>query len=92
VRTTINVDDGVLARAKEFAARHRRTLNSVVEDALREMLARYEARAESPKVDLVVVTGDGLMPGVDLDSSAALHELLDEDAVIRYRRAGDAAD
>lgn len=89
MRTTVSIDDAVLARAKEFAARHRRTLNSVVEDALREMLERYQARAEVPRVDLVVMTGDGLMPGIDLDSSAALHEVLDEDAVSRYRLAGD---
>lgn len=91
MRTTVSIDDALLARAKEFAARHRRTLNSVVEDALREMLERYELRASVPRIDLVVVTGDGLMPGIDLDSGAALHDVLDEEAVSRYRLTGDEA-
>jgi hypothetical protein len=88
VRTTVRLDDALLASAREYAARHRRSLNSVLEDALRELLDRHQRRAaDRPHVDLVVVHGDGLLPGVDLDSSAALHELQDEDDAGRYRAA-----
>jgi hypothetical protein len=76
----VTLDDALIAQAKEFAVRHHRTFNSVLEDALRELLQRHILdRSDGRQIDLVWFTGDGLMPGVDLDSSASLHELLDED-------------
>ncbi len=75
MRTTIKIDDALLAEAKARAARSGRTLNAVVEDALREAFARGAARsAERPA--LPVWRGSRLMPGADLDDSAALLELM----------------
>jgi len=37
MRTTINIDDALLAQAKQVAARTGRSLTDVVEDALREL-------------------------------------------------------
>jgi hypothetical protein len=87
VRTTVRIDDDLLSRAKQYAARHRRSLNSVLEDALRELLERHQRQPARTVIDLVVYRGDGVMPGVDLDSSAAVHELLDEEYAAR-RLAG----
>ena len=39
-RTTFRLDEDLLAEAKAFAARQHRSLNSVMEDALRRMLER----------------------------------------------------
>ena len=39
MRTTVNLDDELLRRAKERAARQGRTLSEVVSDALRVLLA-----------------------------------------------------
>jgi len=78
MRTTIRLDDDLLAEAKSLAARTRRSLNAVIEDALREMLARREQRARTA-VRLTTFRGNGLRPGVDLDDSAALYDLMDAD-------------
>jgi len=76
MRTTINLDDHLLSDAKLLARRSRTTLTAVIEDALRERLARRTATAGA-RVQLPTVDGKGLLPGVDLDDSAALRELMD---------------
>ncbi len=74
MRTTIKIDDQLLAQAKTRAAESGRTLSSVVEEALREALAR-RAAPRSQKVPMMqVYRGGRMMPGVDLDDSAALLE------------------
>jgi hypothetical protein len=83
MRTTVRIDEELLTQAKEFAARHRRSLNSVVEDALRELLDRHQRQAVRPQVDLMVFVGDGLMPRVELDPAGFVHEALDGQEVGR---------
>ena len=78
MRTTVKIDDDLLAEAKLRAAQSGRTLNVVVEDALREAFARRDARV-SERPELPVFRGSRLMPGVDLDDSAALLELMEQD-------------
>lgn len=77
MRTTIRLDDALLADAKAVAARTGRTLTAVIEDALRESLARSP---EGPRADrpLPVYDGDGLVPGIDLDDTAGLLSVMDE--------------
>lgn len=72
MRVTIRLDDALLAEAKQIAARSDKTLASVIEDALREMLARQRKTEERTPVKLTTVSGGGPQPGVDLDDSAAL--------------------
>ncbi len=87
MRTTLNLDDGVLRDAKEAAARNGRTLTALVEDALRESLARARALRQAPPVELPTFRGEGgLMPGVDLDDNAGLRAVLDEDLALERRR------
>ena len=78
MRTTIRLDDDLLIEIKKTAAQADRTLTSVIEDALREMLARQRRTEERAPVRLTTVSGDGLQPGVDLDDSAALLALMEE--------------
>jgi len=78
MRTTIRLDDALLADAKVLAARTGRTLTSVIEDALRESLARRKVGADV-RIELPTFRGSGLQPGVDLDDSAGLLELMEED-------------
>ena len=75
MRTTIKIDDGLLVEAKTRAAASGRTLNQVVEDALRAAFERRENAGARP--ELPVHRGGRLMPGVDLDDSAALIDLMD---------------
>ena len=77
MRTTVRLDDHVLAEAKKIAAESGRTLTSVLEDALRESLARRTVREKRTRVRLKTVSGDGVRPGVDLDDSAALLDLME---------------
>lgn len=77
MRTTIRMDEDLLRAAKAEAATSGRTLTAVIEDAVRESLARRGA-AELPPVHLTTFHGDGLLPGVDLDSSAALLDVMED--------------
>jgi hypothetical protein len=78
MRTTVRLDDRVLAEAKKYAAETGRTLTSVLEDALRETLARRSARTKGIRpIRLRTVKGDGVRPGVDLDDTAALLALME---------------
>jgi len=78
VRTTVNVDEALLVAAKELAARTRRSLGDVVDDALRLLLAERPAERRGA-VRLPTFGGSGLRPGVDLEDKQALAELLDGD-------------
>ena len=77
MRTTIRLDDALLREAKAVAAASGRTLTELVEDALRETLARRRAGAGRKRLILRTFKGNGLRPGVDLDDSAALLDLMD---------------
>ena len=77
MRTTIRLDDQLLAEAKTLALKSGRTLTAVIEDALRQALApRFQQSTRRP-IQLKTVGGKGLQPGADLGSSAALLELMD---------------
>ena len=77
MRTTIRLDDALLREAKAVAAASGRTLTDLVEDALREALARRRAGAGRKRLILRTFKGKGLRPGVDLDDSGALLDLMD---------------
>ena len=76
MRTTIKIDDSLLADAKAQAARSGRTLNQVVEDALRESLSRRDRAVREAPIDLPTFSGR-LRPGVDLDDTSALIDLME---------------
>ena len=77
MRTTVRLDDDLLRDVKELAAKTGRTLTAVIEDALRETLARYQSRRARARVTLPTFKGRGLRPGVDLDDSGGLLEIMD---------------
>lgn len=76
MRTTIQLPEELLAEAKHAATASRRTLTQVIEDALREALARRKQHVRQV-VDLPVFGDGGLLPGVDLDDTSALLDLMD---------------
>jgi plasmid stability protein len=78
MRTTIRLDEDLMAEVKLRAARTGKTLTAVIEDALRESLARQKRSSDRKPVKLITVSGNGLQPGVDLDDSAALLTLMDQ--------------
>jgi hypothetical protein len=75
VRTTVNIDDDLLAEIKAISARTHRPPGDVIDDALRLMLARRK-NEQSGHVTIPTYGGGGLQPGVDLEDKEALAELL----------------
>ena len=79
MRTTIRIDDDLYREVKERAARAGRTVAAVLEDAVRRGLTLSEERAEG-RYRVRPSGGGGLRPGIDLDSNAAVAEIVDEGA------------
>lgn len=78
MRTTVTIDDDLLQRAKATAARSGRTLNAVVEDALRQALDARTAGPRSERPTLPTFSSRHIQSGVDLDDSAGLLELMEQ--------------
>jgi len=78
MRTTIRLDDRLLRLAKQRAAERGKTLNAVIEEALRASLAARPASSERVPIELPSFRGNGLQPGVDLDDSATLLDLMEK--------------
>lgn len=79
MRTTVRLDDALLRQAKKLAAESGRSLTALIEDALREVMSRR--RTGVPRAGdfhLPTFKGRGLRPGVDLDNSADLLDLMEE--------------
>lgn len=80
MRTTVRLDDQLLGDAKRLAQDTGRTLTAVMEDALREAVARARKAPKHTSTRLPTFKGDGLMPGVELDHGASLRDIMDADA------------
>jgi len=78
-RTTLNLDDSVMAQAKAEALRTGRTLTTFIEDAIRQVLYRGKKPAKAEPFDWPIHDLGSPLPGVDLNNSAALLDLMDED-------------
>lgn len=74
----MRLPDDLVRQVKRFAAETDRTLTNVIEDALRETLARARRQAMSGEPFVMPTYGrGGLRPGVDLDNSAALLDIME---------------
>jgi hypothetical protein len=75
----LTLDDRLMARIRRIAAETNRTISEVIDEALRETLARRSARSKSGRrVRLPTVKGGRLRPGVDLDDTSGLVDLMEE--------------
>jgi hypothetical protein len=79
MRTSILLPDALYRETKTAAASAGRTVTSLIEEALRERLAkRLTGAKRARKGRLPIFDGKtGLRAGIDLDDSAALLEVLD---------------
>ena len=77
MRTTLQIDDQLMQAAKKVAAESGRTLTAVIEDALRKSLAERKAVKKAPPFHLPSLNMGEPMPGVDLDNSAALLDIME---------------
>jgi len=86
IRTTVRLPPELLRQAKRKAAAEGRTLTSLIEDGLRQVVNATPRTKRTRRVSLPVsrATG-GVMPGIDLDNSAALQEMDDLEYVARVK-------
>ena len=76
MRTTIRINDDLLKRAKKRAADEGRTLTSLVEEGLVLTLSKAKAgRRKRIELPVSKATG-GVLPGVDLNRSSDLEEVM----------------
>ncbi len=80
MRTTVNIDDHLLAEAKVLAARTSRSLGAVLDDALRAMFRRNADQGTREAFRLPTHGIGGLQPGIDLEDKEATAELLGDNA------------
>jgi len=82
-RTTVRLPEDLMRRAKRKAAADGTSLTELIEGGLRQMLkepAHKQLRRVLPPVSSA---SGGLMPGIDLNDSAALQEIEDLESARR---------
>ena len=78
MRTTISLDEALLKRARRAALDRGISFNELVVTALRIELSRIPKSDQKKKIVLPTFRGNGIRPGVDLDDSASLVDIMDE--------------
>ena len=74
----MRLDDTLLERARREAQRRGVTLTALIERGLRLVLANPQKRPQRRHVEIPVCReGGGTLPGVDLDDSAALLDIIE---------------
>jgi hypothetical protein len=81
MKTTLNLNDRLLAEAKALAAQHHTSLTRVIEEALQLRLRLQHADTPQRRARLPLFKGrGGLVAGVDACSNKALFAALGDDA------------
>jgi hypothetical protein len=74
MKTTVDIADALLRQAKRLAARRHTTLKVVIEDALRDAVAKSKVEPTA-ELHTHVVTGRGLQPGVSWEDFGTMRSL-----------------
>jgi hypothetical protein len=81
MRTTVRLDEELLKEAKRQAAESGTTLQAIIEESLRERLARGRGvQPARPTIRLKTAGEGGVLPGIDLDDSASLLDAMEQSA------------
>ena len=81
MKTTLDIDDELLIKAKAASARERKSLTALIEEGLRLRLRRTDGRRPAPAQPLAIHKGHGgLVAGVDALSNRSLLDAADDDA------------
>ena len=78
MKTTLNLNDQVLRRSKEYASRHGITLTAFVEGALRAKLVAPTRQEKPFKLVLKTVRGSS-PPNVDISDRDAIQDMIDRE-------------
>lgn len=83
MRTTLDLDDGLLRAARMRAAARGSTLTAVIEEALAALLASRPAEKKPFKLKWKVSSGE-YVGGIDIADRNALYDALDEEQAARW--------
>ena len=79
MKTTLDLNDALIADAKALAAQQRTTLTRVVEEGLRLRLARPPATKQKTRFKFPVLKGKGgVSPGIDPCRNSSLLDAADK--------------
>ena len=90
-KTTLNVDEAVMARLKEEAIRRKTTMGALVEAGIRRILAEGEAPAQAADALPPLPVANMGEPLVDVADRDALYEVLDRERDERLYGAAPAS-
>ena len=76
MRTTVRINDNLLKRAKNQAANQGRTLTSLIEEGLALVLTEPKKGSRERVVLPVSKATGGIQPGIDLNNSSDLEEVM----------------
>jgi hypothetical protein len=76
MRTTVRIKDDLLQRARKRATEEGRTLTSLIEDGLVLVLTKSKVARRKRVVLPVSQASGGVLPGVDLNRSGDLEEVM----------------
>jgi len=80
MKTTLDIDDALLVRAKAVSARERKSLTALIEEGLRLRLRSRQASNAGIDVKIPVFRGKGgLRPGIDPLSNRSILEAIEGD-------------
>jgi hypothetical protein len=87
MRTTVRLDEAFMRQVKQEAARRNETVTSLIGAGLRLVLAQSKTPRPRRRVALPVSrAGGGLLPGVDLNDSVALLDVMESRPTPRSAR------
>lgn len=80
MKTTLDIDDDLLIKAKALSAREKKSLTMLIEEGLRLRLRRRARASGKPPVRLPVYRGKGgLARGIDPTSNRSMFEAAGDD-------------
>ena len=80
MKTTLDINDALLAEAKSMAARQQTSLTRLIEEGLQLRLRKPPRTARAVAPNLPVIKGrGGLVPGIDPTSNKSLLEAAGDD-------------
>ena len=80
MRTTVRLNDALLDQVRHEAAARGQTLTALIELGLTLVLSQSRETRRRAMIELPVSReGGGTLPGVDLNNSAALLDIMDRD-------------
>lgn len=74
MRTTLTINDELLAEAKRLAAEKRTNLSAIVNDALRRALKRSGKKSETERFEMPTYGGKGIAPALSPAEMARIVE------------------